>query len=157
MNILHIISGDFLAGSESYAVALAERQIDRGDRVFIIGSNLFTPTRAKFHSVLIHRRSFFRRIYNVIAVQKFIRQNCIDIVHAHSRAASWVACFATRLTRTAYVSSLHGRMHIHRSSRKSKIYGQYALPVCEDIAGQMLTESSAFLPERTIVVRNGIA
>ena len=157
MNILHIISGDFLAGSETYAVNLANCQIEHGHLVYIAGSDLFSETDAEFIPVQIHNRSFFNRIKNVISLVRIIHHHNIDVLHAHSRAASWVACYAAKLTRIAFISTLHGRMHIHGSSKKSNIYGSHAIAVCDDIHEQMLKEANCFQSERVHVIRNGIA
>lgn len=156
MNILHVLSGDFVAGSETSTAVLVDRQIGAGHRVFIASGSFRHPTRARHFSVPIYDRRFFRRPLNVWALSRIIRREGIDLVHAHSRAASWVSYWACRFTRTAYLSTLHGRQHLHFSNKFFNIYGPRCVAVCEDIRDQMLKETRVFQPDQLVVLRNGI-
>ncbi len=156
MNILHVLSGDFVAGSETSTAAVIEQQIKKGHRVFIASGKFAHPTQARFFEVPIYNRGFFARVTNVFSLIQLIRREKIDIVHAHSRAASWVSHWACRLTRTAYLSTLHGRQHLHFSNRRFNVYGPKVIAVCENIREQMLEETGVFKPEQLVVIRNGI-
>lgn len=76
-------------------------------------------------------------------------------MHAHSRAASWVAYWACLWTDTAYFSTLHGRQHLHFTSRRFNVYGERAVVVCEDILDQM-EGTGLFMPGALEIIRNGI-
>jgi hypothetical protein len=156
LNILHVLSGDFVAGSETSTAALTDKQTEAGHRVFIAAGNFSQPTRAQFIQVPIYNRGLFRRFFNVLAVRRIILREDIDIVHAHSRAASWVCHWACWLTKTAYLSTLHGRQHLHFSNRRHNVYGPRVIAVCENIREQMLNETSVFQPDQLAVIRNGI-
>ncbi|HCA81894.1 MAG TPA: hypothetical protein DEP53_19355, partial [Bacteroidetes bacterium] len=69
-----------------------------------------------------------------------IRKRSIDVVHAHSRAASWVSWFATRLTRTAFISTVHGRQHIHASSKSFNIYGRTIIAVSTALRDHLIRD-----------------
>ena len=156
MNILHVLSGDFVAGSETSTAAIIDEQIGQGHRVFIAAGKFTHPTGAKFLQVPIYDRRLFRRIFNILTLERIIRRERIDIVHAHSRAASWVSYWACRWTGTAYLSTFHGRQHLHFSNRYFNIYGPHCVAVCENIRQQMLEETRVFKPEQITVIRNGI-
>jgi len=156
MNILHVLSGDFVAGSETSTAAIIEQQILQGHRVFIASGRFTHPTKAKLFVVPIYDRGLFRRLSNIGALKKIIRREKIDIVHAHSRAASWVCYWACRSTGTAYLSTFHGRQHLHFSNRHFNVYGPHCVAVCENIREQMLEETSVFKPEQITVIRNGL-
>ena len=156
MNILHVLSGDFVAGSETSTAALAEQQAAAGHRVFIASGSFSQPTKARVFPLPIHDRGPLRRIANILALQGIIRREGIDLVHAHSRAASWVCHWACRLTKTPYLSTLHGRQHLHFSNRHFNVYGPAVVAVCENIREQMLRETRVFQPEQITVIRNGI-
>ena len=136
--------------------ALAAEQIKRGHQVFIAAGSFSQPTKAQVILVPIFNRGWMHRILNVLVLRRIIGREEIDLVHAHSRAASWVAHWACRLTGTAVLSTLHGRQHLHFSSRRFNIYGPYCITVCEDIRDQMLKETSVFKPDQLTVIRNGI-
>ncbi len=156
MNILHVLSGDFVSGSETSTAALVTEQVKSGHQVFIAAGSFSQPTQARVIQVPIYNRGLVRRFLNVLALKRLIEQENIDIVHAHSRAASWVAYWACRLTGTAFLSTLHGRQHLHFSSRGFNIYGPRCIAVCEDIREQMLQETALFRPGQLAVIRNGI-
>lgn len=156
MNILHVLSGDFVSGSETSTAALAAEQIKKGHQVFIAAGSFSQPTQAQVIQVPIYNRGWVHRILNVLVLKRIIKREGIDIVHAHSRAASWVAHWACRFTKTAFLSTLHGRQHLHFSNRHFNVYGKRCIAVCEDIRDQMLKETSVFKPEQLTVIRNGI-
>lgn len=156
MNILHVLSGDFVAGSETSTAAIIDQQIEKGHRVFIASGSFTQATKARFIRGPIYDRGLFRRFSNVRAVMRIIGQEKIDIVHAHSRAASWVSHWACWLTKTAYLSTFHGRQHLHFSNRHFNVYGPHCVAVCENIREQMLSETWVFQPDQIEVIRNGL-
>ncbi len=156
MNILHVLSGDFVAGSETSTAALIQRQTEAGHSVFIAAGSFSQPTQARVLQVPIYDRGFFQRFLNIKKLIQIIRREKIDIVHAHSRAASWVCHWACRFTQTAYLSTLHGRQHLHLSNRHHNVYGPRVITVCENIREQMLNETSVFQPDQLVVIRNGV-
>jgi hypothetical protein len=156
LNILHVLSGDFVTGSETSTAALIEAQIEDGHRIFIASGQFTHPTQAKHFSVPIYQRGFWSRFTNILELNRIIRDEKIDLIHAHSRAASWVSYWAGRLTKTAYLSTLHGRQHLHFSNQNFNIYGPRCAAVCENIREQMLNETKVFQPEQLVVVRNGL-
>jgi glycosyltransferase involved in cell wall biosynthesis len=156
MNILHVLSGDFVTGAETSTAALIRRQTASGHKVFVAAGRFDHPVRAEVAPIPIYNRGLLRRLLNILALRRFIRKNHIDLVHAHSRAASWVGFWACRLTQTPYLSTLHGRQHLHFSNRWFNIYGNTVLTMCEDIREQMLGRTQAFRQEQLIVLRNGL-
>jgi hypothetical protein len=156
LNILHVLSGDFVAGSETSTAALIEAQIQDGHKVFIASGQFTHPTQAKHFSIPIYERGLWSRFSNILQLKRIIRNEKIDMIHAHSRAASWVSYWAGRFTKTGYFSTLHGRQHLHFSNKNFNIYGPHCAVVCENIREQMLNETKVFKPEQLVVVRNGL-
>ena len=156
MNILHVLSGDFVSGSETSTAALIQTQVRDGHRAFIAAGQFTHATPARVSLLPIYKRGFLDRLLNILALVRLIRREKIDIVHAHSRAASWVCYWACRWTHTAYLSTLHGRQHLHFSNRYFNIYGKHCAVVCENIREQMLNETKVFGPDQLVVVRNGL-
>ena len=156
MNTLHVLSGDFVAGSETSTAALIRAQDQDGHRAFVASGRFPHQTPAQFIPIPIYKRGFFRRILNVLSLMRVIRREKIDVVHAHSRAASWVSYWACRFTKTPYLSTLHGRQHLHFSNKNFNIYGPRCAVVCENIREQMLKETKVFRPDQLVIVRNGL-
>ncbi len=156
MNILHVLSQYEVTGAETYAAALANDQVLSNHNVWIASDTFRTRTSARVLSLPIGKRNFIQRLRNITALRQVIRQNNIDIVHAHSRAASWVSFFATRGGNVPLVSTLHGRQHAHLSSKIFRIYGEIILAVCEGIRDHLVRELHYPL-DSVSVVRNGIS
>jgi peptidoglycan/xylan/chitin deacetylase (PgdA/CDA1 family) len=156
MNILHVLSQFEVTGAEAYAVTLIEEQLRAGHLATVVSDTLTLPTRATYIQAPIGQRSYLQRLRNVLMLVHLIRKRSIDVVHAHSRAASWVSWFATRLTRTAFISTVHGRQHIHASSKSFNIYGP-AIIVVSSALKDHLIQDLGILPHHIVVIPNCIA
>ena len=155
MRILHLLSQVSLTGAEVYAADLCRYQMDHGDTCIIVSDTLFAATKAEYIPMSIHNRRWPNRIRIIIALVKLCRERQIDIIHAHSRAASWVANIVSKITRIAYVSSVHGRQKAHFSSTRWNIYGANIVAVCENIRDNLTEE--LHIPSGCVrVIRNGI-
>jgi peptidoglycan/xylan/chitin deacetylase (PgdA/CDA1 family)/glycosyltransferase involved in cell wall biosynthesis len=155
MNILHVLSQYEVTGAETYAATLANEQVRNGHVVWIVSDTFHAQTRAKMLSLPIGKRSVLQRVRNIRSVRKIIREKEINVVHAHSRAASWISYFATRGGTVPLVSTIHGRQHVHLSSKIFHIYGEQVLAVCESIRGHLI-EALGLPPDSISIVRNGI-
>jgi len=155
VNILHVLSQHEVTGAETYAAALIARQARDGHRVVVVSDTLSTPVEALYLPMPIGRRTYPQRLHNVLALRSLIRRRGIQLVHAHSRAASWVAFFATRLSRVPLVSSLHILQSPHLSVRLFSVYGEQMVSVTRNIRAQ--AERVLGLPhDRVHVVLNGV-
>ena len=140
MNVLHVLSQFEVTGAEVYAATLVEQQAQRGHTLFVVSDTLTVPFRATCTNIPIGQRSYARRLANVQWLVRFIRENDIQMVHAHSRAASWVCSVATFLTKTPMLSTVHGRQHLHPSSRAVNIYGKHIIAVCESLQEHLISD-----------------
>ena len=155
MRILHVLSANFYAGSVAYAVALAEAHHREGHQVWLVSDMAALPTVAAQVQLPISQRKYGQRLRNIRALRELVRRHSIDVVHAHSRAASWVSYFALRGLGVPLVSTVHGRQHLHTSTSLFDIYGQKVIAICENLA-QHLREEVKMAPAKIVVVPNGI-
>jgi peptidoglycan/xylan/chitin deacetylase (PgdA/CDA1 family)/glycosyltransferase involved in cell wall biosynthesis len=129
MKILHVLSQFEVTGAEAYAAALIDEQVRAGHSAIVVSDTLTLPVNARYIPMPIGKRSYPQRLKNITAVVRLIREQSIDIIHAHSRAASWISLIASRLTHTPLVSTVHGRQHIHASSKAFSVYGNDVVAV----------------------------
>jgi peptidoglycan/xylan/chitin deacetylase (PgdA/CDA1 family)/glycosyltransferase involved in cell wall biosynthesis len=155
MRILHVLSANFFAGSVAYAVALVEAHHREGHQVWLASDMAALPTVAAQVQLPISQRKYGQRLRNIRALRELVRRHEIDVVHAHSRAASWVSYFALRGLGVPLVSTVHGRQHLHTSTSLFDIYGQKVIAICENLA-QHLREEVKMVPAKIVVVPNGI-
>ncbi|TDN37536.1 hypothetical protein E4631_01310 [Hymenobacter sp. UV11] len=156
MRILHVLSANFFAGSVAYAVALAEAHHREGHQVWLASDAAALPTVATQVQLPISQRKYGQRLRNIRALRQLVRQHNIDVVHAHSRAASWVSYFALKGLRVPLVSTVHGRQHVHTSTSLFDVYGQKVIAICENLA-EHLREEVKMAPAKIVVVPNGVA
>ncbi|RZA09116.1 MAG: hypothetical protein EOP11_02735 [Proteobacteria bacterium] len=162
MRILHVLSQTELTGSEVYAAALGAEQVAAGHAVAYVSDKLHVPVPGELHAQPISRRRWPQRIKNIIYLRRLIAAEKIDLVHAHSRAASWICFWATRRifgrspNAAAYVSTVHGRQHLHRSTKAYCVYGQRMIAVCENVR-RHLEQEAGFTKERLSVIPNGLS
>lgn len=155
MNILLTLSQLEVTGAEVYAVTLADKLVENGHTVYIISDTLTKKTKAIYSPILFNKRNLLNRITQIILLMRFIKRNNIDLIHSNSRASGWVSFFAAKLIRIPKIGTVHGEQAVHASSKRIKVFGDYAIPVCENIQTQLL-EIFKFDPSKMEVIRNGI-
>lgn len=156
MRILHLLSQTHLTGAEVYVANLCKNQIKDGHECFIISGTLAIETRAQFTQMPIHNRTYSNRIRTIRRLIAFAKNHEIDLIHAHSRAASWLAYWVTGRLHIGYVSTVHGRQGVHFSSQRKNIYGRWIIAVCEELEDHLVHELN--IPSKFIfLIRNGLS
>ena len=155
MRILHLLSQVKLSGSEVYAANLCRRQMRDGHDCLIVSDTLSVDAEARYIPMAIHNRSWPNRLRNLLRLIALVKRDRVDLIHAHSRAASWLANIVARRTGIAYVSTVHGRQFAHATSRRFNIYGGHIIAICDDI-GQQLHDELHIRDVPIRVIPNGI-
>jgi len=153
MRIAHIFSSNFIAGSVMYALQLAEKQIEQGHEVYLITDVKVSDSISSI-VLPISDRKYPSRFRNIKFINKFIKDNAIHVVHAHSRAASWVSFFALINTNTALVSTIHG-IQGKKSIINNKVYGEKVIAICENVLIQ-LRDQIKIEKNKLVLIPNGI-
>ena len=154
MRILHVLSQLQVTGAETYAISIADMHVDEGHEVFIVSDTLLTPTRGRYIPQPIGDRRYLQRLRNIRFLKNFIKEQQIDVVHAHSRAASWVSYFALLGTKVPLISTVHGRQHLHTSTSLFDIYGDRVIAVCSNLRSHLINEVK-MNGEKISVISNG--
>jgi hypothetical protein len=155
MNILHLLSQTHLTGAEVYAVTICKFQLRDGHRCLIVSDTLNVPSAASYLAMPIHNRHFINRIRNIVKLIRLCRREKIDVIHAHSRAASWLANIVRWFVPIAFVSTVHGRQSVHASSQRANVYGYHIIVVCEHLAAHLRDELN-IRNAHLHLIRNGI-
>ena len=140
MNILHVLSQFEVTGAEVYATTLASAQRNHGHAVTLISDTLHFPYEGSVIPQSIGKRSYTQRLRNITFLIRLIREKNIHIIHGHSRAASWVCNVASLFTGIPFVSTIHGRQHVHLSSKAWSIYGKNIIAVSETLREHLIHE-----------------
>lgn len=155
MNILMALSQLEITGAEVYATTIADELIARGNKVFIVSDTLTVPTKAEYIKLEFNKRSLGKRINHIKTLYKFIKDNDIHIVHAHSRASSWSCQLACKLAGIPLITTTHGRQPVHFSRKLIKAFGDYSIAVCENIKKHMI-DDIGFAENKISVITNPI-
>jgi|SRR6476661_757940 len=156
MRILHVLSANFFAGSAAYAVHLAEAHQAQGHQVWLLSDSDELPTSARQVKAPISNRKYGQRLRNIQLIRRLVQREGIDVVHAHSRAASWVAYFALLGSRVPLVSTVHGRQHLHASTSLFDMYGDRVIAICRNLQTHLVQEVQMDLA-KIVAIPNGIA
>ncbi|MFC6225144.1 polysaccharide deacetylase family protein [Hymenobacter artigasi] len=140
MRILHVLSAEFFAGSVAYAVQLAEAHRAQGHQVWVVADADKLPTGATLVWAGISNRSYRQRLRNARIIRQLVKKERIDVVHCHSRAASWVSYFALRGLAVPLVSTVHGRQHLHTSTSLLDVYGDKVIAICANLREHLISE-----------------
>ena len=154
MNILHVLSQFEVTGAEVYAVTVASAQRRHGHTVSIVSDKLHIPFDGIFIPQPISKRSYLQRFQNIKFLIRLIRNNNINIIHGHSRAASWVCNLAALFTSIPFVSTIHGRQHLHLSSKHWSVYGKNIITVSESLKDHLIQELR-LAPQHITTIPNG--
>ena len=155
MRILHVLSAEFFAGSAAYAVQLAEAHRGQGHAVWMLSDSDRLPTGATQIKAPISNRRYGQRLRNARLIRQLVRAEQIDVVHAHSRAASWVSYAALRGLKVPLVSTVHGRQHLHTSTSLFDIYGDKVIAICANLKTH-LVEEVRMGPAKIVDLPNGV-
>ncbi|GAB3870305.1 polysaccharide deacetylase family protein [Hymenobacter segetis] len=156
MRILHVLSAEFFAGSVAYAVQLAEAHRAQGHQVWVVADADKLPTGATLVWAGISNRSYRQRLRNARIIRQVVKKERIDVVHCHSRAASWVSYFALRGLAVPLVSTVHGRQHLHTSTSLLDVYGDKVIAICANLREHLITEVKMDAA-KIVAIPNGVA
>lgn len=156
MKILHVLSGNLFTGAVEHAIELCKQQIANGDKAWLMTDAGLEQKAGDYIAQPISNRKYAVRLTNILAIRRKIKELKPDVIHAHSRAASWVAKRAVKGTRVALVSTVHGRQHVHYSSKKFNDYGEEIIAVSEEIRRHLIEDLSKDA-KRIHVIHNALS
>jgi len=157
MKILHILSSDFYSGAVAYVSVLVKKQLEDGHEILIMTDNPLNGLEHLCITVPVSNRKYKNRIKNVAIIKELATERKIDVVHAHSRAASWVAYYAVRRKKIAMVSSIHGiqKKTSRLTLKRVDVYGDEIICICKNLAQQLINEVR-LSGKKISVIHNGI-
>ena len=98
----------------------------------------------------VHKKSLFS-IFLIPKLKKILRTENIDIIHARSRVPGWISFFASRGSKTHYITTIHG---IYKSPKSSQVMGWGKFVICPSRAVARHMKDNFLVPEEKIVIIN---
>ncbi|MFH1897533.1 MAG: glycosyltransferase [Candidatus Desantisbacteria bacterium] len=141
MNILFILSQMELTGAETYAVSLIQRLQVMDHKIIMVSDTLNSCLNIPYYSLdLNKRKSPFNRIKHVLSLIRIIRQENITLIHAHSRASSWPAYFASRIAHIPLVTTAHCIYPVHISSKLMPCFGEKIIAISDAVRKHLIKD-----------------
>lgn len=140
MKVLQILSQMELTGAEAYAVSLSEWLLTEGHDVHLVSNKIHLPFRGHFHAREIHTSSTLTRFKNIFFLRRLIKQEQIQVIHCHSRAAVRVGFWARLGLPVTLISTVHGRQHFSLSKKIFDLYGDRVVAVCENLQRSLVRD-----------------
>ncbi len=154
MNILMALSQLEVTGAEVYAVEIGEKFIERGHNLYFVSDTLTKENRGTYIPLAFNKRNVIQRFNQVMKLVSFIKKYKIDVVHAHSRASAWSSEIACKLTKTPFITTIHGMQHVSKHRKRKQPVG-VGYAVCENIMSDLINTFD--VDSSTLsVLRNGI-
>lgn len=155
MKILFVLSQIEVTGAETYALSLASALRERGHEVVLVSDRLRNTDGFKFYSVPLHGRntSYLGRYLNVLAIRRILREEKIDLIHSHSRAANLVCEFAKK--NIPMVGSVHGRWRVHFAAKFLPCLGERTIAICPYLE-RYLWDEVGIPAQQVRMIPNGI-
>ncbi len=159
--VLQVLPELEMGGVELGTVQIATEMANRGIKNFVAsqgGRLVHELERAKVKHLTLPLKSknIFKMRENAKALEKFIRENGINIVHARSRAPAWSAYWAAKAAGVHFVTTFHGTyglgpLGIKKVYNKVMTYGEKVIAISNHIKNHILKNYKK-TPEQNIVL-----
>ncbi len=118
MNVLQIVPELNVGGVETGTLDLARHLVKLGHKAVVVsaGGELVDELEsygALHYQLPVQKKSLLGVVKMVPRLVEIIKKEQIDIVHARSRVPAWIAYFATRKTKTIFITTCHGYYRKH--------------------------------------------
>lgn len=122
MNVLQIVPELRSGGVERGTVDFAKYLADHGHRSIVVSNGGSLVSSMVGNGVIhykfpVHKKSLFSVLAEAKNLEKILRSESIDIVHARSRVPAWIAFIACRKVGVPMITTCHGIYGTHALSR----------------------------------------
>ncbi len=159
--VLQVLPELEMGGVELGTVQIATAMANQGIKNFVAsqgGRLVHELERAKVKHLTLPLKSknIFKMRENAKALEKFIKENGINIVHARSRAPAWSAYWAAKAAGVHFVTTFHGTyglgpLGIKKVYNKVMTYGEKVIAISNHIKNHILKNYKK-TPEQNIVL-----
>ena len=159
--VLQVLPELEMGGVELGTVQIATEMTNRGIKNFVAsqGGRLvheLERDKVKHLTLPLKSKNIFKMRENAKALEKFIKENGINIVHARSRAPAWSAYWAAKAAGVHFVTTFHGTyglgpLGIKKVYNKVMTYGEKVIAISNHIKNHILKNYKK-TPEQNIVL-----
>lgn len=162
MKILLLTTHLNLGGIGVYVLSLAKGLVCRGHQVFVASSGgglvapLATSGAPHFNINIKTKSEISPKVFCACAeIERIIKDEHIEIVHAHTRVAQVLAHLASKRTNIPYVTTCHGFFKPRIFRRVFPCWGQACIAISEAVRAHLVNDLGV-KKEHIAVVHNGV-
>lgn len=159
--VLQVLPELEMGGVELGTVQIATEMANQGIKNFVAsqGGRLvheLEKAKVKHLTLPLKSKNIFKMRANARALEKFIKDNGINIVHARSRAPAWSAYWAAKAAGVHFVTTFHGTyglgpLGIKKVYNKVMTFGEKVIAISTHIKSHILKNYKK-TPEENIVL-----
>ena len=144
-------------GAETHVLELASGLVARGHRVCVVSSGGRLERELLRRGVFHVRMSISkaRAMFSIGRICRLARRGNFDIIHSHSRVASFIADIVSSRTGVRLVTTVHAKFSVSWLKRKFSRWGSRSIAVSEDL-GDYLSRGYGIAKENVSVIPNGV-
>jgi len=162
MKILFLTTHLNMGGITRYLLTLTKGLHNKGHEIFVVSSggemeSAFMDLDARVLTLNIRTKSelSFKIYATLLPLIRYIRQNQIDIIHAHTRITQVMATILNWFTAVKYVSTCHGYFKPRWFRRRFPCWGSAVVAISGPVAVHLKDDLN--VPESKIrMIENGI-
>ncbi len=159
MKILQILPELNVGGVERGTVDLARYLATLGHRSVVVSNGgalvpVLESQGSKHYQLPVHRKNIFTALNCVKELERIIRDEEIDIVHARSRVPAWIGYLATRKSNAEFVTTCHGYYSTNPLSRVMG-WGKIVIVISE-IIGRHMIDHFGVQPENIRLIHRSV-
>ncbi len=162
MKILLLTTHLNYGGITSYIISLAQGLIKKGNVVYIASSGgqaqaLLKASGVTCINIPIRTKSEInpKVLISLFRLKGIVKNNNIDIIHAHTRVTQVLGLLLSRLTRRAYLSTCHGFFKKRFSRLVFPAWGENVIAISQAVASH-LEQDFKVNKEAITIIHNGI-
>lgn len=160
MNILLVTMEMNIGGAETHVLELARGLVKSGHNVIVVSAGgkfvkLLEGDGIKHVYAPLKDKKINHLIKSCNIIKKAIKDEKIDVVHAHARIPGFVCGIACKNTKVHFVTTIHGIYRVNFILKLLTNWGKKTLAVSNDIKEYAIREYN-LNPENVFVTVNGI-
>lgn len=162
MNVLHLTTHLNIGGITTYILKLVKPLRARDIKTHVLSSGgecspQFLEVGAHLHTLPIKTKSELDpKLYVALPkLVRLIRENKIDVLHAHTRVTQVLAFWASKLTGVPVVTTCHGFYKRRLGRRILPAWGDCAIAISQGVADHLHNDFKLPL-EKVVLINNGV-
>lgn len=155
MNVVQILPHMNIGGVERGVVDLAGYFKNSDIQTMVISGGGRLVEKLNQNGVTHYSMPVYKKspalLFLIPKLRKFLVENNVDIIHGRSRMPAWIAFFASRGTRSDFITTAHG---VYKSKFFSEVMGWGKFVICPSQTVARHMRENFAVPEEKIVIIN---